>query len=106
MARRQKLPLPGRSCSATVSDAKYSGSRAAFAIIEPAQVSHGMNSLPSSVMKPPWQSLQLAADSKAAPPASPPGAVPAAVAVRAAADAKTAVSKMLRNPIHLARAAQ
>src|SRR6476620_8615123 len=50
--RRQKLPLPGLSCSATLTAARYSGSRAAFAIIEPAHVSHGMYVFPSSVRKP------------------------------------------------------
>jgi len=93
--RRQKAPTPGRSCSATVSDARYIGSRAAFAIIDPAQVSQGMYILLSSVLKPPWHDLQPFAVSISDPFASPPGGVPAPAAGRAPA---SATMNMKTNP--------
>jgi hypothetical protein len=67
-----------------------------LAIIDPAQVSQGMYSLPSLVVGPAWHDLQPFAVSIGEPLASPPGGVPAPAAARAVAIAATSASAPIR----------
>jgi hypothetical protein len=50
--RRQRARMPGASCSATETVARKSGSRAALAIIDEAQVSWAMYRSPDPVVSP------------------------------------------------------